>query len=66
MKAANTPLVLINEFNFLIKDVNYVLEKNYKELLKKKKLKKMNYKNYISKYNNVVKEIKIKWLVIKN
>ena len=29
MNAANTPLALIHGVNFVIKDVNYVLEKNY-------------------------------------
>ena len=38
MKAANTPLALIHGVNFLIKDVNYVLEKHYIELLDKKEI----------------------------
>jgi ubiquinone/menaquinone biosynthesis C-methylase UbiE len=48
MKAANTPLALIHGVNFLIKDVNYVLEKHYIELLDKKKLMKMNYENILA------------------
>ena len=36
MNAANTPLALIHGVNFVVKDVNYVLEKNYIELLNKK------------------------------
>ena len=38
MNAANSPLALIHGVNFVIKDVNYVLEKNYIELLNKKEI----------------------------
>ncbi len=66
MKAANTPLALIHGVNFLIKDVNYVLEKHYIELLDKKEIDENELRKYISKYNNVVKEMKIKWVAIKD
>ena len=66
MNAANTPLALIHKVNFLIKDVNYVLEKNYIELLNKNEINEKDLQKHISKYNNVVKEMKIKWLVIKD
>tara|TARA_B100000029_G_scaffold467184_1_gene503266 strand:- start:438 stop:998 length:561 start_codon:yes stop_codon:yes gene_type:complete len=66
INAANTPLALIHDVNFLIKDVNYVLETEYMELLKKKEIDEKELKKYILKYNNVVKEMKIKWLAIKN
>ena len=66
MKAANTPLALLHGVNFLIKDVNYVLEKNYIELLNKKEIDENELKQHIAKYNNVVKEMKIKWIVVKD
>ena len=66
MNAANTPLALIHGFNFSIKDVNYVLETYYSKLLKKKEIDHDQLQEYIKKYNNVVKEIKIKWIVLKN
>ena len=66
MNAANTPLALIHGVNFLIKDVNYVLEKNYMEMLNKKEISETELKEHISKYNNVVKEMKVKWMAIKD
>ena len=66
MNAANTPLALIHGVNFLIKDVNYVLESYYSTLLEKKKIDHNQLQEYIKKYNNVVKEMKIKWVVLKS
>ena len=38
MNAANTPLALIHGVNFMIKDVNFVLENNYIKLLENKEI----------------------------
>ena len=64
--AANTPLALIHNVNFKIKDVNYGLEKEYLEMLNKKEINQATLQTYINKYNNVVKEMKIRWIVIKD
>ena len=66
MNAANTPLALIHGVNFVIKDVNYVLEKNYIELLNKKEIDENELQQHVAKYNNVVKEMRIKWTVVKD
>ena len=66
MNAANTPLALIHGVNFMIKDVNFVLEKNYIKLLENKEIDQNELQEYIKKYNNVVKEMKIKWVALKD
>ena len=66
MNAANTPLALIHGVNFIIKDVNFVLEKNYIKLLENKEIDQNEIPEYIKKYNNVVKEMKIKWVALKD
>ena len=66
MKAANTPLALIHGVNFTIKDINFVLEKKYLELLQNKEINQNELQEYISKYNNVVKEMRIKWVALKD
>ena len=66
MKAANTPLALIHEVNFTIKDINFVLEKKYIKLLENKEIDQNELQEYIRKYNNVVKEMKIKWVALKD
>ena len=66
MNAANTPLALIHGVNFIVKDVNYVLENNYIKLLENKEIDQNVLQEYIKKYNNVVKEMKIKWVALKD
>ena len=66
MNAANTPLALIHGVNFMIKDVNFVLEKNYIKLLENKEIDQNELQECIKKYNNVVKEMKIKWVALKD
>ena len=66
MNAANTPLALLHGVNFIIKDVNFVLEKNYIKLLENKEIDQNELQEYIRKYNNVVKEMKIKWVALKD
>jgi len=64
--ASNTPLGLIHEVNFRIKKVDYVLENNYSKLHQEKKIDHNQLQEHIRKYNNVVREIKINWEVIKD
>ena len=66
MNAANTPLALIHGVNFIVKDVNYVLENNYIKLLENKEIDQNVLQEYIKKYNNVVKEMKIKWVALRD
>ena len=66
MNAANTPLALIHGVNFIIKDVNFVLEKNYIKLLENKEIDQNELQEHIKKYNNVVKEMKINWVALKD
>ena len=66
INAANTPLALIHGVNFIIKDVNFVLENNYIKLLENKEIDQNELQEYIKKYNNVVKEMKIKWVALKD
>ena len=48
-----------------ILSVNYVLDQRYQKLLNEKKIKENDLKEYSEKYNNVIKEINLKWKVIK-
>ncbi len=66
MNAANTPLALIHGVNFIIKDVNFVLENNYVKLLNNNEIDQNELQEHIKKYNNVVKEMKIKWVALKD
>ena len=63
--AANTPLALIHRVNFKIESVNYSIEE---EIIKKHnsgEIDKAKLDFMIRHYNNVVKQIDIKWRVIK-
>ena len=63
--AANTPLAIIHNVNFVIKKAEQVLDHKYKSLLEKGAIKKEELGDLVNKYNNVVKEIKIIWEVVK-
>ena len=65
-KAANTPLALINDVNFKIKNVKYNLDTNYVKKFENKNIDKSQVDTDILKLNNVVKEMVIDWQVIKN
>ena len=65
-KAANTPLALINDVNFKIKNVKFNLDTNYVKKFENKNIDKSQVDTDISKLNNVVKEMVIDWQVIKN
>ena len=64
-KFSNTPLALIHKVNFKILNVLYIADEKYEKLLKEKKISEKDIKEYALKYNNVIKEMKIKWSVIK-
>jgi len=63
--AANTPMAIIHNVDFRIKNVSHVLDKKYIDLLKSEKIQKDEIQDLAHKYNNVIKEIKIDWEVIK-
>ena len=65
-KAANTPLALINDVNFKIKNVKFNLDTNYVKKFENKNIDKSQVDTDILKLNNVVKEMVIDWQVIKN
>ena len=58
-------MAIIHNVDFRIKHVTYVLDKKYINLLESKKILKDEIEDLAQKYNNVIKEIKIDWEVIK-
>ena len=64
--AANTPLALINNVNFKIKNVKYNLDSKYVQKFQNKNIEKSQVDNDVLKWNNVVKEMVIDWHVVKN
>ena len=64
-EAANTPMAIIHNVDFRIKNVSHVLDEKYIDLLKSGKIQKDEIQDLAHKYNNVIKEIKIDWEVIK-
>ena len=62
---ANSPLGLIHNVNFKIEKVNYMLEEDILSKFKAGDFDKLKLDYMINHYNNVVKEINIKWRVIK-
>ena len=63
--AANTPLGLIHKVNFKIEDINYQIEDDVMAKFKAGDIDKLKLDYMIKHYNNVVKQIDIKWRVIK-
>jgi len=63
--AANTPLGLIHKVNFKIEDINYQIEDDVMAKFKAGDIDKLKLNYMIKHYNNVVKQIDIKWRVIK-
>ena len=63
---ANTPLGLIHSVNFKILKVDLKLEEKYKKLIVEKKMSQADIFEITQKYNNVVKEMKILWSVVKD
>ena len=64
-KASNTPLGYILDVNFEIISLQYVVDQKYQNLLKEKKISEKEIEDYAHRFNNVIKEINIKWKVIK-
>jgi hypothetical protein len=62
---ANTPMGIIHNVNFKIKNVTMILDVKYENLLKEGKIRHEDLNEIASKYNNVIKEINILWEVIK-
>ena len=56
---------IIHGVNFKIKDVNITLDKKYENLYKEGKIKRGELNDMASKYNNVIKALKIIWEVEK-
>ena len=65
-KGANTPLALINDVNFKVKNVKYNLDSNYVKKFEKNNIDKIQVDKDVRELNNVVKEIVIDWQVVKN
>ena len=63
--AANSPLGLIHGVNFKILTTNYVLEESIKIKFQTGEISQDKLEFYIKHHYNVVKQIDIKWLVIK-
>ena len=63
--AANTPLALLHDVNFSIEDINYDLEDIITAKFDKGEINKSSLDYMIKHYNNIVKQITIKWRVIK-
>ena len=64
-KSANSPLALIHNVNFKIVKTTIILEKKYQELYESKKINHEQLSDYISKYNNVIKETHYELKVLK-
>ena len=54
--AANSQLALIHNVNFKIVKITIILEKKYQELYESKKINHEQLSDFISKFNNIVKE----------
>jgi hypothetical protein len=65
MGAANTPLGLIHKVNFKIESSNYRIEDDIMLKYKAGDIDKLKLDYMIKYYNNVIKQIDIKWRVIK-
>ena len=65
-KGANTPLALINNVNFKVKNVRYNLDSNYLKKFENNNIDKSQVDKDVRELNNVVKEMVIDWEVIKN
>ena len=62
---ANSPLALIHGVNFKIERVEYLLADNISQLKKKGEINEAKLEHMMLHYNNVVKQINIKWRVKK-
>ena len=62
---SNTPLGLIHDVNFKILKVDLKPDEKYKKLIDENKISQSDILEMMQKYNNVIKEMKILWSVIK-
>ena len=62
----NTPLGLIHSVNFKILKADLKLDEKYKKHIIEKKMSQADIIEITQKYNNVVKEMKILWSVVKD
>ena len=63
--AANTPKALIHDVNFCIEDSSYDLEDVILTKFNTGEIKRDELQFYVDHHNNIVKQIDIKWRVIK-
>lgn len=63
--AANTPLGLIHNLNFKIESVSYKIEDDIMSKFKEGQIDQQRFDFMIKHYNNIIKQIDIKWRVIK-
>ncbi len=63
---SDTPLGLILNVNFKILKINIKLDEKYKKLIVEKKMNHADIFEITQKYNNVVKETRILWSVVKD
>ena len=58
-------MAFIHNVDFEIISVQYVIDQKYQSLLKENKISEKEIDEHARKFNNVIKEINIKWKVIK-
>ena len=64
-RAANSPLALIHKVNFKIEDISYDIEDDILAKFKSGDIDQIKLNYMVNHYNNVIKQIIIKWRVIK-
>jgi hypothetical protein len=65
MGAANSPLGLIHNVNFEVVSSNLVVDERIRKKIEPGEIKRDELQFYIDHHNNIVKQIDIKWRVIK-
>ena len=65
MGAANSPLGLIHNVNFEIVSSNFIFDERIRKKIKTGEIKRDELQFYVDHHNNIVKQIDIKWRVIK-
>jgi SAM-dependent methyltransferase len=65
MRAANSPLGLIHNVNFEVVSSNLVVDERISKKIETGEIKRDELQFYIDHHNNIVKQIDIKWRVIK-
>lgn len=65
MGSTNSPLALINNVNFKVENVNYVIEDKFVEKFNSGEIDEQQLHYHMEHFNNVIKQIDIKWRVLK-